>query len=170
MPNRKKLKDLRGKMRVFDDDSMEFTPQGTGQPMYEAVRKSGGGALMRTTGEKTQSLVAHLKVSADADDPAAELRDQLENVLKALPDSRKEARDRGRFLKNTEALKMRFDPQKGEVVIRMAIDLATTRDIEKTYYTICMESIKCLHYNSDFLKKQQSARVNDSTKSSAQSK
>ena len=93
--NKQKPKKIRGTMEYYDDDRLLFTPQGTGQPQYESLKKSGGSALMRTTGEKTRSLVAHLKVPADAVDPAADLRDQLEKCLKALPGHHAEPAPRG---------------------------------------------------------------------------
>ena len=40
-------------MKCSDDDRLLFTPQGTGQPQYESLKKIGGGAMMRTIGENT---------------------------------------------------------------------------------------------------------------------
>ena len=39
-----------------------FTPQGIGHPQFEPLKKSSGGALMRTTGENTRFLAIHPKV------------------------------------------------------------------------------------------------------------
>ena len=40
-------------MECSGDDRLLFTPQGTGQPQYESLKKIGGGAMMRTIGENT---------------------------------------------------------------------------------------------------------------------
>ena len=100
--NKQKPRKIRGTMEYYDDDRLLFTPQGTGQPQYESLKKSGGDALMRTTGEKTRSLVAHLKVPADTTDPAADFRDQLDKVLKGLPGLPSEPVLRGRKLMATD--------------------------------------------------------------------
>ena len=107
--NEQKLKEVKGKMSLFKSDKMVFTPYGQGDPVYAEVKKVGGASLARTLGEKTQSLVARLKVDALAADPAAELRDQLEKVLKGLPDPQRKPRLRGRFLRNDADLKVRLD-------------------------------------------------------------
>ena len=60
--NKQKPKKIRGTMENFYDDSLHFTPQGTGQPQFEPLKKSSGGALMRTTGENTRFLAIHPKV------------------------------------------------------------------------------------------------------------
>ena len=60
--NKQKPKKIRGTMEYYYDDQLLFTPQGTGQPQYESLKKSGGGALLRTIGENTGFPVGQLKV------------------------------------------------------------------------------------------------------------
>ena len=162
-PNTQKPKTLKGSMKYFSDDRLEFTPYGLGTPVYTDVRKAGGGSLMRTTGEKQQSLVAHLKVDADCADPAADLRDQLEKVLKGLPDSQRKPRQRGRFLRNDDELKVRLDEKEGTVSVLILLDVRN-KNIEQKFNSLSMEVNKCLHYNEDSLKKLCRALASVSTK------
>ena len=54
--NELKTKKVRGTMEYLPEDKLVFTPHGTGQPQYEKLKTTATSALMRTTGEKTQSL------------------------------------------------------------------------------------------------------------------
>ena len=99
--------------------------------MYAEIRKAGDGSLMRTTGEKRQSLVARLKVDANAADPAADLRDQLEKVLKGLPESQRKPRLRGRFLKNSDELKVRLDERDGTISVLMTLDVRSKNCVQR---------------------------------------
>ena len=129
--NEQKTKTLKGSMKFFKDDRLEFTPYGQGEPMFTEIRKAGDGSLMRTTGEKRQSLVARLKVDANAADPAADLRDQLEKVLKGLQESQRKPRLRGRFLKNSDELKVRLDERDGTISVLMTLDVRSKNYVQK---------------------------------------
>ena len=126
-------------MAIHPEHRLVFTPQGKGQPQYEEIKKTTNGALMRTTGEKTQSLVAHLKVPADATDPAADLRDQLENVLKALPQQGKSPIPKGRRLLSNDGVEVRQNA-KGFLEIGVKIDLRENVDYMKKFYEIMTSS------------------------------
>ena len=157
------IKKVKGTMEFQPEDKLVFTPQGKGQPQYEQIKKTANDALTRTTGEKTQSLVAHLKVPADATDPAAALRDQLENVLKALPQKGKEPAPRGRKLLEKEGLDVRLNA-KGSLEIGVKIDLRENADYIKKFYETMTEISKCLHYNEDSVRKLCIALATSSTK------
>lgn len=159
-----KTKKVRGTMEYLPEDKLVFTPHGTGQPQYEKLKTTPSSALMRTTGEKTQSLVAHLKVPADAVDPAADLRDQLENVLKALPQSQRMASLRGRRLMDEDYCQVRHNQSQGRIEIGITIDLTRDVNFEQKFYKTSMEISQCLLYNRDSLKKQCIALANASTK------
>ena len=117
---KQEIKRIRGTMAIHPEHRLVFTPQGKGQPQYQEIKKTTNGALMRTTGEKTQSLVAHLKLPADATDPAADLRDQLENVLKALPQQGKSPIPKGRKLLEKDGIVVRLTA-KGRLEIGVKI-------------------------------------------------
>ena len=128
---KQEIKRIRGTMAIHPEHRLVFTPQGKGQPQYEQIKKTTNGALMRTTGEKRQSLVARLKVDANAADPAADLRDQLEKVLKGLPESQRKPRLRGRFLKNSDELKVRLDERDGTISVLMTLDVRSKNYVQR---------------------------------------
>ena len=164
--NEKKINELRGKLTEYEGGMHIFRAAGKGEPQLEFIKGDKGGkksSLARTTGEKTQSLVAHLKVPADATDPAADLRDQLENVLKALPQQGKSPIPKGRRLLSNDGVEVRQNA-KGFLEIGVKIDLRENVDYMKKFYEIMTEISKCLHYNADSLKRQCIALASSSTK------
>ena len=154
MSTKKMTKAVKGTMTFHDGDRLTFTPYGKGEAQYETLKKTTGGALMKTVGEKTQSLVARLKVPATAEDPAADLRDQLERVIRELPGVEAPPPPRGRILRNADGLTVSVDYGQETIGITMIIDLATTKDVMGKYLKMSMEATKCLQYNSDSLKRR----------------
>ena len=59
------VKKTRGTVNQFADDSLEFVPQGKGEPVYEHSYKVGEAQIGLTKGKGKQNFVAHLKCSAD---------------------------------------------------------------------------------------------------------
>ena len=161
---KQEIKRIRGTMAIHPEHRLVFTPQGKGQPQYEQIKKTTNGALMRTTGEKTQSLIARLRIPADAADPAASLYDELENLVKALPPSKRRATLKGRKLMDQDHAKVHLDMKGGRLEMALTIDLRENIDFIKNFNTICMEINKCLYYNSTTIQKQCRALASSSTK------
>ena len=161
--NELKTKKVRGTMEYLPEDKLVFTPHGTGQPQYEKLKTTATSALMRTTGEKMQSLVAHLKVPANAVDPASDLREQLEKVLKALPATGEAPVPRGRRLMKKDGVEVRLNA-KGSLEIGVKIDLGENADYIKKFYEIMTEINKCLHYNEESVSKLKHALATSSTR------
>lgn len=165
--NNLKTRKVKGSMEFKPDDALVFTPYGKGEPMYEYIKgdKSGrNSALMRTLGEKRQTLVARLRVPADATDPAADLRDELEKVLKGLPASRKARAPKGRVMLDDNYALVRHNERAGRIEMAVTIDLHEIIDFIDKFNKICVEINKCLHFNSDSLRKQCIALATASTK------
>ena len=170
MANEQIEKKLRGTATFYTTGSVEFTPQQEGSPRFEPLKKTRNGALMRTTGEKQQSMVAHLKVPADSTDPAAELQDELEKLLKTLPEYHGEPRPRGRTLCRKEGAVFAYNGKKGCIEIALTIDLRQHVDYMKEFYKLTNELSQCLHINDDFLREQCRALAKCSTPSAAAKK
>ncbi len=162
-----KINTLRGKLDEYTDGCHVFTPAGQGSPQLEFIKGDKGGkksSLARTTGEKTQSLIARLRIPADATDPTAALYDELENLVKALPPSKRRATLKGRKLMDQDHAKVHLDMKGGRLEMALTIDLRENIDFIKNFNTICMEINKCLYYNSTTIQKQCRALASSSTK------
>ena len=57
----KEIKKVRGTARIYDDDSLDFTPQKEGNPVQKDVKKVRRSVFNTTNGEKASSYVMHLK-------------------------------------------------------------------------------------------------------------
>ena len=57
-------KKTKGTVSYYSDESLEFTPYGKGEPVYEASYKVGEATLGKTKGTGKQNFVAKLKCSA----------------------------------------------------------------------------------------------------------
>ena len=80
----KEVKKMRGTARIFDDDSMEFRPYEAGKPVQKGVKKARKSSFYSTEGEKDSSYVMHLRVDRNATDPAAELSEDFDKLIKNL--------------------------------------------------------------------------------------
>jgi hypothetical protein len=82
---RKKVWQGKGNGTLWSDNSFEFHLPEEGSGWKKNILKKRGDAhLYETTGEKQQSLVAHLKVEKGCEDPAAELFEQLAVLTKDI--------------------------------------------------------------------------------------
>ena len=142
---------------------MEFTPYGHREPQMERAKATANGSLSRTTGEKQQSWCVRLKVPTEVTDPAADLRDELEKVLKALPESRQKPPLRGRILMDGKDCQVRLNQSKGHVEIGITIDLHEEINVSQFFTKKAMEINQCLHFNDLLLKKHIIALATTST-------
>ena len=135
-----KINTLRGKLDEYTDGCHVFTPAGQGSPQLEFIKGDKGGkksSLSRTIGEKTQSLIARLRIPADAPDPTASLYDELENLVKALPQSRQKATLKGRKLMDKEHAKVCLNMKGGRLEMALTIDLRENIDFIRKFNRKC---------------------------------
>ena len=82
------LKKCKGTVSHFNDDSLEFTPYGKGEPVYEASYKVGAATLgiTKSKANANSNYVAKLKAAADSADPIEDMHAQLDKLklLKTL--------------------------------------------------------------------------------------
>ena len=135
----------------YDDGSYEFMPQGKGEPTYTKLGKMGDSHISRTQGNK-QSVIAHVKVSADEADPLAALHEQLDKLAeKAWPDKPLTEKLRGRRLINDDEQMCTVDTKAGKLNYRLTIDLTTEADPRGKIITLLTNLTKCLYTNQALL-------------------
>ena len=79
---KKLVKKIRGTVSQFEDDSLEFTPYGKGEPVYEDSYKVGEAFIGKTKGKGRQSYVAKLKCDTTEADPCEVMHQQLDKLAK----------------------------------------------------------------------------------------
>ena len=80
----KEIKKVRGTARIYDDDSLDFTPQKEGNPVQKDVKKVRKSTFYTTNGEKASSYVMHLNVDASDIDPVATLTEDFDKLVKNI--------------------------------------------------------------------------------------
>lgn len=134
--NKKVIKKLRGTGVQYDGGEFEFTPEAEGKPTYESVKKFGSSSLCRTSGEKKQSVIAHLKVDAEADDLASDLQRELDKILETLPKTTVKTKPRSKILRKNDNLIVALNEKEGTLQALMTIDLKSSVDYMKEFYKL----------------------------------
>lgn len=158
------VKKTRGSASIFDDNSIEFTPQGQGEPVFESQCKVGPASLGRTAGNK-QSYVARLKVDADAPDPAEAMHEQLDKLAaKTWPVTAKPKKPRGKTLVDYPGVLATVSAKTGVLGILITIDLAKEADPTKKVINHLTNLVQCLSINETFLRQLRQSLLNSSSK------
>jgi hypothetical protein len=79
-----KVRRLRGSASIREDGTFDFRPDGQGTSKQEDIKTVRKSRSYRTSGEKQQSIVAHIVVAADTKDPAYEMYRDFREITKDL--------------------------------------------------------------------------------------
>lgn len=154
---------VRGTATIYSDDTLEFTPQGKGEPQKEVLTIKGKSSFYKTTG-KTPKLVAHMVVDEKDPNWPDSMYGTLDDfVMKngAQPVISK-ARPKGKVLANEDGLTVTVGDE--NLSIRMEINLKENLDYRTKMYDQFNEISRCLQRNSDFMKKRMKSLSNVSNK------
>ena len=157
MTMRQLVKKAKGSASFYDDDSIEFTPQGKGEKVYESSVRVGE-ATMGLTAKKTaaskQNYVAKLKAAADASDPIEDMHEQLDKLAaKVFPKTAYEPKPRGKVLLKDKGQYVAVNAKTGVLSIHLDIDLSESCDYGTKIANFIIESNKCLYTNQDLLRR-----------------
>ena len=138
-------KKRQGVCRIYDDDSVEFQPYGDGQPIQKDLKKVRKSTFYETEGEKS-SYVMHLKVDKNVCDPAAEMLEDFEKLLKNV-DPTKKPKLRGKILMDTETCSVILNRPQKQLEVRITLGLEPDRSYKDDYYKLNFEVQKCFTIN-----------------------
>ena len=145
------VKSTRGTVRHYKDDSMEFIPQGKGEPVFEISYKVGDASIGLTKGVN-QNYVGKLKCKADEPDPVEAMHEQLDKLAaKMFPDKKKDTKPRGRVLMDEKGLRATVNAKTGILAVRLDVDLAEGCDYPRTIISLITDLNQCLFINQDLL-------------------
>lgn len=114
---RKCLKSFKSNTRVFDDYSIEVTPQAVGEPSQLEVKKVGKSKRYVTNGKNPLACI-ELKVPADVPDRASAFFRELDRLTKDIQTHKPEL-PQGELKLNLDNLKVYHDDVTGEAVAWM---------------------------------------------------
>ena len=150
---RKCIRSFKSNTRVFDDDSIEVTPQEKGEPSQKDVKKVGRSKRYATTGKNPLTCI-ELKCPEDVADKAAYFRKELDKLTKDIQIEKPELPD-GEFLVNKDSLKVCL--VKGEhpqLMAWLTFEVEGVLDVRKQLYQLTSEIDKCFVINQDLMTQQ----------------
>ena len=149
---KKVVKSFKSNTRVFDDNSIEVTPQAEGTPSQKDVKKVGRSKRYATTG-KNPLMCVELKCPDDVADKAAFFQQELEKLTKDIQ-VKKPTMPKGTYLINKDNLKVCFTKKDGAITVWISIKSKGLMEIRRELYTLTSEIDKCFAFNSGMISQQ----------------
>ena len=146
MKKRKCVRSFKSNTRVFDDDSIEVTPQEKGEPSQKDVKKVGRSKRYATTGKNPLTCI-ELKCPEDVPDKAAFFQKELAELTKDIQ-IEKPTLPKGEYLVNKDSLKVCL--VKGEhpqLMAWLTFEVEGVLDVRKQLYQLTSEIDKCFVIN-----------------------
>ena len=128
---KKCVKSFKSNTRVFDDDSIEVTPQEKGQPAQTDVKKVGRSKRYATTGKNPLTCI-ELKCPDDVADKAAYFHQEL-----------------AKLTINGDRLKVCFVKDEKKVMAYMTFEAKGLLEVRRELYSLTSEIDKCFVINQD---------------------
>ena len=153
LKRKKCVKSFKSNTRVFDDDSIEVTPQEKGEPSQKDVKKVGRSKRYATTGKNPLTCI-ELKCPADVEDKAAFFQKELAKLTKDIQIEKPELPD-GEFFVNKDNLKVCFAAKDGKVTAWLTFETKGLLEIRRELYSLTSEIDKCFVINQDSICPQQ---------------
>ena len=153
LKRKKCVKSFKSNTRVFDDDSIEVTPQEKGEPSQKDVKKVGRSKRYATTGKNPLTCI-ELKCPEDVADKAAYFRKELDKLTKDIQIEKPELPE-GEFLVNKDNLKVCFVKDERKVMAYLTFDVKGLLEVRRELYSLTSEIDKCFVINQDSICPQQ---------------
>lgn len=150
---KKCVKSFKSNTRVFDDNSIEVTPQEKGQPVQTDVRKVGRSKRYATTGKNPLTCI-ELKCPEDVTDKAAYFHKELAKLTKDIQ-IEEPTLPKGEYLVNEDRLKVCFVKEEQRLMAWLTFEVEGVLDIRKQLYQLTSEIDKCFVVNNDSICPQQ---------------
>lgn len=142
---RKCIRSFKSNTRVFDDDSIEVTPQEKGEPSQKDVKKVGRSKRYATTGKNPLTCI-ELKCPDDVADKAAFFHKELAKLTKDMEIEEPQMPE-GEFLLNEPCVKVKFAADEQRVMAWLTFEVEGLLDVRKKLYQLTSEIDKCFVIN-----------------------
>jgi hypothetical protein len=151
-PRRKCIRSFKSNTRVFDDDSIEVTPQERGQPAQTNVKKIGRSKRYDTTGKNPLTCI-ELKCPDNVPDKAAYFQKELAKLTKDITIATPELPN-SEFLLNQDNLKVCFEEKERKLTAWMAFNTQNMLEARRDLFNLTSEIYKCLVINNNLLTRE----------------
>ena len=142
---KKCVRSFKSNTRVFDDDSIEVTPQEKGQPSQTDVKKVGKSKRYVTNGKNPLTCV-ELKCPDDVADKAAFFHKELAKLTKDIQ-IKEPTLPKGEYLVNKDRLKVCLVKDEQKVMAWLTFEAKGLLEIRRELYNLTSEIDKCFVIN-----------------------
>jgi len=149
---RKCVRSFKSNTRVFDDDSIEVTPQEKGEPSQKEVKKVGKSKRYVTSGKNPLTCV-ELKCPEDVPDKAAYFHKELAKLTKDIQIEEPQMPE-GEFLLNEDNVKVCLSAKDGKVSAWLTFEAKGLIDVRKELYNLTSKIDKCFVINEASVSQQ----------------
>ena len=149
---RKCVRSFKSNTRVFDDDSIEVTPQEKGEPSQKDVKKVGKSKRYITSGKNPLTCV-ELKCPEDVPDKAAYFHKELAKLTKDIQIEEPQMPE-GEFLLNEDNVKVCLSSKDGKVSAWLTFEAKGLIDVRRELYNLTSKIDKCFVINEASVSQQ----------------
>ena len=143
---RKCIRSFKSNTRVFDDDSIEVTPQEKGAPAQKNVKKVGRSKRYATTGKNPLTCI-ELKCPEEVADKAAFFHKELAKLTKDI-EITEPTLPKGEYLVNNDNLKVCLvSGEHPQIMAWLTFEVEGVLDVRKQLYQLTSEIAKCFAIN-----------------------
>ena len=142
---KKLLKSFKSNTRIFDDNSIEVTPQAEGTPSQKDVKKVGKSKRYVTNGKNPLTCV-ELKCPEDVPDKAAFFHKELAKLTKDMEIEEPQMPE-GEYLLNEDNVKVRFAAREHRVMAWLTFETKGLIDVRRELYNLTSKIDKCFVIN-----------------------
>ena len=143
---RKCIRSFKSNTRVFDDDSIEVTPQEKGAPAQKNVKKVGRSKRYATTGKNPLTCI-ELKCPEEVADKAAYFHKELAKLTKDI-EIEEPTLPKGEYLVNNDNLKVCLvSGEHPQIMAWLTFEVEGVLDVRKQLYQLTSEIAKCFAIN-----------------------
>ena len=153
LKRKKCVKSFKSNTRVFDDDSIEVTPQEKGEPSQKDVKKVGRSKRYATTGKNPLTCI-ELKCPENVADKAAFFQKELAKLTKDIQ-IEEPTLPEGEYLINKDSLKVCFVKDEKKVMAYLTFEAKGLLEVRRELYSLTSEIDKCFVINQDSICPQQ---------------
>ncbi|MBE6265514.1 MAG: hypothetical protein E7102_03435 [Prevotella ruminicola] len=142
---KKCIKSFKSNTRIFDDNSIEVTPQTVGTPLQKEVKKVGRNKRYSTTGKNPLTCI-ELKCPDDVADKAAFFHKELAKLTKDM-EIEEPKMPEGVFLLNEPCVKVKFAADEQRVMAWLTFEVEGLLDVRTQLYQLSSKIDKCFVIN-----------------------
>ena len=142
---KKVLKSFKSNTRLFDDNSIEVTPQAEGTPSQKEVKKVGKSKRYITSGKNPLTCV-ELKCPDDVTDKVAFFHRELAKLTKDM-EIEEPPMPEGEFLLNEPSVKVKLAAKQQRVVAWLTFEAKGLIDVRRELYNLTSKIDKCFVFN-----------------------